>query len=509
MDLLKIMSSQINHIMSSQPQQPPNIYVVFVPRRTLICEVMLEKMNILQHIQKPLLEFSLDFIPFDNDLLSMELPNAFKEFEIDGDYSALYSVARSVMKLQSVYGVIPNIKYVGKSAKIAFEILQDLKHRSENVLNQVNPSIGNLIFFDRRVDLVSPLVTPLTYEGLLDLFYKIQNNLVTIPFLSQPVKKEDGDNEKEQEVRRVPTRLPLNDDDEVFKQIRHLNFLGVGAKLQAITEEIDKIYEEKKNLTSLEDIKAYFQQLPEVQQKHKDLTTHITIATEIKKETSKQEFRRRIRTEQDILSGEDPKACIEYIETCIIRQDSLTSVLRLICLYSIVRNGLSQSEYDHLRQELVHSYGHFVVLSLKNLEEAGLLKKSASKINWSTSPFGIMKKGLNLVAQDQIDETSQKNMAYVHSGYAPMSCRIIQESLTTSKWENLEYLFKGSEHLEFIGESITPTMLSSDVTVVVFLGGCTLAEISALRSLSSHRFIILTTKIINSDNFISSMLEKL
>ena len=511
-DLIKIMAAQISNIMA-QSQQPPNIYVVFVPRRTLICEVLLEKMNILQHVQKPILEFSLDFIPFDNDLLSMELPYAFRECEIEGDYSSLYSVSRSIMKLQSVYGVIPNVRYIGKSAKMTFEILEEMKHKADTVLNQINPNIGNLIIFDRRVDLVSPLLTPLTYEGLLDVFYRIQNNLVTIPFLQLPKKPEEGeqpaqDQQQQQAPKKVPTRLPFNDDDEVFRQIRHLNFLGVGSRLASITEEVDKIYEERKNLSAIEDIKSYFQMLPELQQKHKDLTTHITVATEIKKETSKQEFRRRIRTEQDILSGEDPKGSIEYIESCIIRQDPLTSVLRLLCLYSIVRNGLSQSEYDHLRQELIHSYGHFVVLTLKNLEEAGLLKKSNSKINWSSSPFAVVRKGLNLVVTDKLDETSTKNMAYVHSGYAPMSCRIIQEAIN-NKWDQIKTLFKGTEHYDTIGESLSPMSAPNDVTLVFFLGGCTYAEISALRSMTNTRFIIVTSKIINSDSFISGMLEKI
>jgi hypothetical protein len=56
----------------------------------------------------------------------------------------------------------------------------------------------------------------------------------------------------------------------------------------------------------------------------------------------------------DIILGQEEKATIEYIETCIIRQDPLHKVLRLLCLMSITRNGLGQKEYDHLRTEMVH-----------------------------------------------------------------------------------------------------------------------------------------------------------
>ncbi len=46
------------------------------------------------------------------------------------------------------------------------------------------------------------------------------------------------------------------------------------------------------------DIKKYFEDLPELQQKHRDLTMHVNIATEIKKETAKHDFRKTIETEQ-------------------------------------------------------------------------------------------------------------------------------------------------------------------------------------------------------------------
>lgn len=50
------------------------------------------------------------------------------------------------------------------------------------------------------------------------------------------------------------------------------------------------------------------------------------------------------------------------------------------------------------------------------------------------------------------------------------------------------------------------------VILVYFIGGCTLAEISALRFLSQQEdsnveFVIATTKLINGDTFIKSIIE--
>ncbi len=45
--------------------------------------------------------------------------------------------------------------------------------------------------------------------------------------------------------------MPLNDDDLVFQQIRHLNFLSVGSELKQIAEKINEKYEERKKLVSV------------------------------------------------------------------------------------------------------------------------------------------------------------------------------------------------------------------------------------------------------------------
>ena len=49
-----------------------------VPRRTIICEKVLEEEGVYGEIQVG--EYNLDLIPFDSDLLSLELDTSFREF---------------------------------------------------------------------------------------------------------------------------------------------------------------------------------------------------------------------------------------------------------------------------------------------------------------------------------------------------------------------------------------------------------------------------------------------
>ena len=42
--------------------------------------------------------------------------------------------------------------------------------------NQISPQIDCLLLIDRNVDLLTPLCTQLTYEGLIDEIYGISNS---------------------------------------------------------------------------------------------------------------------------------------------------------------------------------------------------------------------------------------------------------------------------------------------------------------------------------------------
>ena len=59
------------------PGQQFEYNVMFVPRRTLVCEKILEDEGVLGDLT--IGEFPLHFIPLEPDLLSLELEDAFEE----------------------------------------------------------------------------------------------------------------------------------------------------------------------------------------------------------------------------------------------------------------------------------------------------------------------------------------------------------------------------------------------------------------------------------------------
>ena len=80
--------------------------------------------------------------------------------------------------MQTLYGVIPNIYAKGKCAKmVAEQILRMRRELSSIQEPQITSKIDNLIIIDRSVDMITPMMTQLTYEGMIDENFGIKYSL--------------------------------------------------------------------------------------------------------------------------------------------------------------------------------------------------------------------------------------------------------------------------------------------------------------------------------------------
>ncbi|KAM1230963.1 hypothetical protein ACFX2G_041956 [Malus domestica] len=222
--------------------------------------------------------------------------------------------------------------------------------------------------------------------------------------------------------------------------------------------------------------------------------------------------------EHTIIEGQSYDICFEHIEEMIHKQEPLVNVLRVLILFPITNSGLPKKHFNYLRRELIHSYGFEHMVTLNNLEKAGLLKKQEMKSNWLT-----VKRALQLVVEDT-DTANPNDISYVFSGYAPLSIRLIQHAVR-SGWRPIEEilrllpgphseaLFSSSPSLDTLqGHSANVDKVSDgrrSLVLVVFVGGVTFAEISALRFLSAQEgmaydLIIGTTKIANGRSLIET-----
>lgn len=499
-------------------------YIYLVPRRTKLCDRVLEEEGVLGEI-KEFKEFELDLIPFEEDLLSMEMDMSFREVFLEGDNSSLYYVARSLWNLQSLYGIIPKIYGKGNHSKIVVDMLLRMRREMGLPENPVTPQIDNLIILDRTSDMLTPMCSQLTYEGLIDELYGIQNSYVDLDPSITGFKD-----------RR---KLPLTSQDPLYGDLRDKNFSVVGPLLNQSAKKIDAQYKERYQAKNISELRDFIGKLGGIQSEHQALKIHTNIAEQIMMQTRDVDFHRRLEVEQNLIGGLDHSTNLEYIEELIFRQEPIMKVLRLLCLYSIVNNGIKPKVLTQFKSEILRTYGYEHIFTLYNLTKLNLLKKSDS----SRNPYTVVRKGLKL-AVDNPNEKEPDDISYVYSGYAPILCRLIQyllfppkqQSTTNLKiaaplasslsaapfaWKPTDEVMNSIPGATFEETQPLPPGLQAPlalgsttqnkVTLVFFLGGVTFAEISAIRFLGDRfegrDYIIGTTKLINGTTLLDTLVD--
>jgi hypothetical protein len=112
-------------IRSLPPGRPYEIHLVQVPRRSAYCERVLEEEGVCNDMSFG--ELDLGFIPVEQDVISMEDPEAFRQTKLMGDKTHLFYVARALMHLQIVTGIIRDIRGMGSDAKMVAEMMIKLR----------------------------------------------------------------------------------------------------------------------------------------------------------------------------------------------------------------------------------------------------------------------------------------------------------------------------------------------------------------------------------------------
>ncbi|CAF2111796.1 unnamed protein product [Brassica oleracea var. botrytis] len=494
LSFMKHIASHIQNDISKAIQR--DYYVYFVPRRSVACEKILEQEKV--HNLVTVKEFPLYMVPLDEDVISFELELSEKDCLVDGDVSSLWHVAKAIHELEFSFGVIPKVRAKGKGSVRVADILNRMQVEEPVNTNDVGrPEVDTLILLDREVDMVTPMCTQLTYEGLLNEFLHISNGAVEV---------DSSVMGSQQEGKKM--KVPLNSSDKLFKETRDLNFEVVVQVLRQKATTMKEDYTEINSTQTVSELKDFVKKLNSLP----EMTRHIHLAQHLTTFTSKQSFLSQLDMEQTLVEAESYDICFEYIEELIHKQEPLTKVLRLLVLFSVTNSGT----------ELLHSYGFEHVNVLNNLEKAGLLKKQEFKSNWQT-----VKRTLKLIVEDT-DTLRPVDIAYVYSGYAPLSIRLVQQAIH-SGWRPIEDILKllPGPHLE-TKRSGFPSSPSVDslhgasngvadgrrsVVLVVFIGGVTFAEISALRFLASkegmaYDLIIATTKIVNGATLIETFMDK-
>uniref|UniRef100_A0A6B2KZZ3 Uncharacterized protein n=1 Tax=Arcella intermedia TaxID=1963864 RepID=A0A6B2KZZ3_9EUKA len=534
---IKFMKYIAQQIRGHSPTDEKTYNIFFVPVKRTMCEVVLEEEGVKGKAIR-ISEYGLCLVPFDTDILSMELPTSFRECAVDGDKTSLYYIAKALMNLQNSFGVIPTILGKGANAQFITEMLFRMRHEANDEEKSGNfPEITHLIIIDREVDFITPMCTQLTYEGLIDEVFGINNGSVELP--AEMVLDPKTEN-KEPPGKKLKT--PLNSNDRLFSDIRDLNFASVGPHLHAKAKLIDEHYKERYAAKTITEIKDFMKKLTVYQKEHQYLRIQSNITESVLAVTRDLPFRDKLAAEQNLLALADPDVSMAHIEKMINKQEPINAVLRLLCLYSLTNNGIKDKFYNVLKRDILQTYGYKYLYTLENLTKIGMFKLNATRAN----PYAKTLKDLNLIIEEMNDK-EPNDIAYVYSGYAPISIRIVEQAIASPAFtgatltEEKGFFNSNSEkdpkspivplwgdprtdsimrdipgpHFHAkqpLPKNLLPQDESRKVVLVFFVGGCTYTEISAIRFLNQKHegidFLVGTTKIINGNGFFDSVTEK-
>ncbi|KAI9879951.1 MAG: hypothetical protein M1830_006259 [Pleopsidium flavum] len=539
--------------------------IFWVPRRTLVCDKILEDQGVLGDVS--IAEFALYFIPLERDVLSLELEESCGDLLLRKDPTATFLAARALMLMQQKHGLFPNIIGKGDGARQLADLLLRMRKEvaagEESSLNRSSipglmssATIENLIIIDRGVDFIPVLLTQLTYEGLIDELVGIQNNQADVdtavvgpaPSSQGPSSRTSAPAQSQQGLKR---KIQLDSSDKLYEQLRDSNFAIVGSLLNKVARRLESDYESRHGAKSTSELREFVNKLPGYQAEQQSLKIHTGLAEEIMKHTRSDIFSRVLEVQQNLAEGTDPSSQHDSIEELIARDAPLNIVLRLLCLESCVAGGIRPKDLENFKHLILHAYGYQHLLTLDALEKMQLLQsRAASAIlmpggaaGGSRTNYTYLRKVLRLIV-DEVNEQNPNDIAYVYSGYAPLSVRLVQcviqkqylLSITKGSnasngisnaspgWVGFEDVVKsvggatfnrkqsGEDKAVKARQTLTGTGGRKTV-VVFFLGGITFTEIAALRFIAKQeeprrQIVICTTSIISGNRMMDAAVEK-
>ncbi len=311
-------------------------HIIFVPRKSHLCEKKLKELGVYGSFKENLKEYFLDLIPLDCDLLSMENPEIFPDSFLYNDCTYLFHIAKSIMTFQTLYGIIPNVYGKGKCAKmVAEQIFRMRQELGPNEEPQMAPKVDNLIILDRSVDFLTPLMTQLTYEGLIDENFGIKYTQLEIP--QDRLKKSTAEGVNVVEMKK--SIVILNSADGLYSAIRDKNFHGINIELSKTAKELQNTNNQKNELNSksVSEIRTFVEKtLKNYQAKKLSLENHMTIAEIIKEITIQDEFFEKLQCQNDLLTGQSGDKPNSHILNAIGRGEDIYMVshFKFIFCYS-------------------------------------------------------------------------------------------------------------------------------------------------------------------------------
>ncbi|KAJ3184458.1 Syntaxin-binding protein 1 [Gaertneriomyces sp. JEL0708] len=310
---------------------------------------------------RQLKELNIEFSPLESHVFTLDLPHSLKatynphtpsiqNYELDKISKKLRAVLASL-------GESPNIRYYDPSGGIKQtppRILGEMLQAELDSLSRQDPSFpapsqyqrGTLLIVERAADLLTPLLHHFTYQSMaMDLLQM------------EDMKYQPPDDEP----------VSLDSNDMIWDQARHWHIAEV---MEYLADAVNKFTTENKaaafamnkdgeasSFKQLERLKETMAHLPQYQQMKAKYSIHTTMCQEIMQLYKNRRLERISQVEQDLAVGETSEGRTSRLSTMDIRSIlddpniDHEDKLRLLMLYIISRNGISDSDRQKLMEQ--------------------------------------------------------------------------------------------------------------------------------------------------------------
>ena len=499
--------SVLNVLVSHLHHQSSNVHVIVLPKILSHVHTLFEEEGLFDKVS--LHSYMWELMPLDHDILCMELPHLFGDLFLLDDSTQLSAVPRALSGLQSLFGLIPNRFAIGNHSVACLQQLSMLEETQKKSIGRLD--IGNLVLIDRSVDWATCLLSPMTYESLLDESYGIKCGVVELTGA-------DGKDIK----------VPLNSIDKIFVKIRNKT-MGpeIFDTLSSLTKQLKQLQSKMTGGgVSVSEMKTFVQNnLKDAQGMSKSINLHMNALEKIMNEKGPIYARfQPIETSLLLNTQGCYKDAISCLDDAISQKMCIKLVLRILCLTSHCCNGIYSSDFERLKKLFLQTYGFENLLVFNLLIRAGLLsvKDSASSAILSTATRKVQQRSprpnFHTVTKKLNPESHPS--AYVFNGsYCPLSIRLVSEVMKAkvggSGYQVVEDLVKdlqvkSSRSQTSASDANKLTMEASKTVLVFFVGGYTMSEVAAFRQLQTstgYHFIISGTSNLSGRHLAESILQ--
>lgn len=484
------------------------------------------------------------------------------------DYVSVELASRALFALQQQFGFAGRILARGGQGSLSQQIISQLQRLKDefdveaatsgsreqqflltNDSLLVGEKVEQIILIDRSHDPLTPLLSQLTYSGLIDEFWGLSEN----------GKVEIEELIPSHVTASSSSSAPVSQmflSDTLYRDLRDINFSSVGSRLNACATSLQSDYGERHKAKTVSEIKSFVGRLSGLTDLHTNLKLHTHLSELIMKRLQKPEFNRVLEIQQNLVADSmDLNKLHNMLQDLIGGNCELDTVLRLLSIESLVNGGIKEKTLVSIKREICQTYGYEHFLTFQNLEKMGLVvpKQSNSyfgyggyssgknqdfKLSDFSNSFHALSKTLNVIS-DQQQEVDETDIASSYSGYTPISVRTVQCVIDKKNvvaratkqqqlegyekqggWAGVGDLLPGQPLIDYQYQNYTgdgkienekrvKNFLSRDFvkkkTFVFFIGGVTWAEISALRLLGKSvktELVVVTTGVIGGKDVV-------